>query len=163
MEREVFRPPRDGRGWEDFGDWNAVCARVHDELFDRRRAVARDLVAFVERETRAELRYGRRTAPLGRGAELAGIVAQDDAEMDRIVAVLDAVKAQVPNFSYQRNSIYLSLCHADYDKGTALAELGRLIGVGAGRHVRRWRSPERPAYAHGRPRAARRLPGQRYR
>ena len=131
MEREVSRLAPDGRGWEDFGDWNAVCVRRHQELFEAAAPILAELGEFVRRETHAELRYVRHVvnAP-PEGGDLVGIVAQNDAEMDRIVARLDAIKGQVPKFSYQRNSIYLSLCHADYDKGTALAELGRLIGVG---------------------------------
>ena len=39
-EREVFRPASNGRGWEDFGDWNSVCAQRHDALFAGRRANA---------------------------------------------------------------------------------------------------------------------------
>ena len=35
----------------------------------------------------------------------------------------------MPKFGYQRNTVYLRFCHADYDKGVALSELGRLIGV----------------------------------
>ncbi len=129
-EREVFQPAARGRGWEDLGPWNARCARLHDELFTAVAPLLAPVVAFVKRETRAELQYGRRTRRnQGAASELAGIVAQDDAEMDRIVALLDAVRAQMPNFSYQRNSIYLSFCHVGYDKGTALAELGRLTGV----------------------------------
>ncbi|HUE62202.1 MAG TPA: HAD hydrolase family protein, partial [Chthoniobacterales bacterium] len=31
--------------------------------------------------------------------------------------------------NYQRNTIYLRFCHADYHKGAALAELARLIDV----------------------------------
>ena len=131
MERDVFRPAANGHGWEDFGDWNAIGARRHRELFDAAAPVLGELAAFVTRETHAELRYGRHVVNASpEGEDLAGIVAQDDAEMDRIVEKLDAIRAQVPKFSYQRNSIYLSICHADYDKGTALAELGRLIGVG---------------------------------
>ena len=62
---------------------------------------------------------------------MSGIVARDQrGDGPHRRERLDALKAAVPKFSYQRNSIYLSLCHADYDKGTALAELGRLIGVG---------------------------------
>ena len=131
-EREIFRPAARGRGWEDFGPWNARCARLHTELFATAAPLLAEVSAFVRRETAAELQYGRRTRR-NQGAvdELAGIIAHDDAEMDRIVARLDALRAQVPKFSYQRNSIYLSFCHADYDKGTALAELGRMIGVAA--------------------------------
>ena len=131
MEREVSRPAPDGRGWEDFGDWNANCVRRHRELFEAAAPVLGELTEFVTRETDAELRYGRHVVNAPPEDEnLVGVVAQNDPEMDRIVERLDAIKAQVPKFSYQRNSIYLSLCHADYDKGTALGELGRLLGVG---------------------------------
>ena len=129
-EREVFRPAASGHGWEDFGDWNAVCARQHDALFAAAAPMLRELVSFVQQDTAAELRYGRRTQGREITNEPAGIVARDDAEMDRIVARLDGLRSDTPQFSYQRNSIYLSFCHADYDKGTSLAELGRLIGVG---------------------------------
>ena len=125
------RPAANGHGWEDFGDWNAIGARRHRELFATAAPVLRELTDFVTRETSAELRYGRHVVNGSPDDEdLAGIVAQNDAEMDRIVEKLDAIRALVPKFSYQRNSIYLSICHADYDKGTALAELGRLVGVG---------------------------------
>ncbi len=131
-ERELFQPASHGRGWEDLGPWNARCAQLHTELFAAAAPMLAEVATFVQKETRAELQYGRRTRR-NHGAvnELAGVVARDNAEMDRIVTQLDAISAQVPKFSYQRNSIYLSFCHADYDKGTALAELGRQIGVGA--------------------------------
>ena len=131
-ERELFRPVQNGHGWEDFGDWNTVCAHRHDALFAAAAPMLREVVAFVQRETGAELRYGRRTHGHEIADEPAGIVAQDDVEMDRIVALLDGLRGDLPEFSYQRNSIYLSFCHAAYDKGTTLAELGRLIGVEAG-------------------------------
>ena len=130
-EREVFRPAANGHGWEDFGDWNAVCAQRHDALFAAAAPILREMVAFVQRDTGAELRYGRRTHGHDSTDEPAGIVARNDAEMDRIVALLDDLRGGLPEFSYQRNSIYLSFCHANYDKGTSLAELGRLIGVEA--------------------------------
>ncbi len=59
------------------------------------------------------------------------MVTGTDREMDAVVDYLETVKARVPKFSYQRNTIYLRFCHADYDKGVALSELGRLIGVPA--------------------------------
>ena len=34
-----------------------------------------------------------------------------------------------PKFHYQRNTVYLRFCHADYHKGAALAELARLIDI----------------------------------
>lgn len=129
-ERELFQPAANGHGWTDLGDWNRRCARAHDELFASVAPQLREVVRFVTRETNAELRYGRRTHGRHLAEEPAGVVASHEAEMDRVVALLDGLRAQMPLFSYQRNSIYLSFCHADYDKGTALAELGRQLNIG---------------------------------
>ncbi len=134
-EREIHEPALNGNGWRDLGDWNAVCRQRHEALFEAAAPVLDEIVRFVENETAAEARFARHTDPREPSAtrdprELSGFVATGDAEMDRIVAFIDQRRESVPNLSYQRNSIYLSLCHRDYDKGTALAELGRLLGVG---------------------------------
>ena len=133
-EREIHQPTTDGQGWRDLGDWNATCARRHRELIRSAEPVLEQIIRFVERETHAELRYARHADPRNPTSScdpcnLSGVVATSDAEMDGIVAFVDRMRVQVPNFSHQRNSIYLSFCHADYDKGTALAELARQIGV----------------------------------
>ncbi len=134
-EREIHQPGANGHGWRDLGDWNAVCARRHDELFTAAAPLLADIVRFVECETHADLRFARHADPRGGNPtrdprELSGLVATSDAEMDRIAGFVDGVRSQVPELSYQRNSIYLSFCHVAYDKGTTLAELGRQIGVG---------------------------------
>ena len=129
-EREIYQAGPDGRGWVDFGDWNERCAQAHKAMFEAAGPALREVTEFVERETGAELRYGRHLRGRDGEPELAGLVATDTAEMDRIVAFVDRLKGQIPNFSYQRNAIYLSFCHADYDKGTTLAALGRALGLG---------------------------------
>jgi hypothetical protein len=58
-----------------------------------------------------------------------GLIAQDEAEMERIVSFIDEARAPHPKFHYQRNTVYLRFCHADYHKGAALAELARLIEI----------------------------------
>ncbi len=134
-EREIHEPAPNGNGWRDFGDWNAVCRARHEALFETAAPMLDEIVRFVERETGAEARFARHADPREPNKtrdprELSGLVATNDAEMDRIVAFVDGLRGAVPDFSYQRNSIYLSLCHRDYDKGTTLAELGRQLGVG---------------------------------
>ncbi len=121
-------------GWADVGDWNAVCAQRHEALFASAAPFLAEIIGFVERETKAEVRFTRHADPRNPTGtrdprEASGLVATDDREMDRIVAFVDTLRSQVPDFSYQRNSIYLSFCHRDYDKGTTLAELGRHLGV----------------------------------
>jgi HAD superfamily hydrolase (TIGR01484 family) len=120
-ERDVFRRSGNGRRWEPFGDWNERCARAHQELFSCAQPVIAEILDFVARQTRAKVIY------LGMQAE--GMVAEDEAEMDRITQFIDALRAQQPEFGYQRNTVYLRFCHSDYHKGAALAELSRLLEV----------------------------------
>jgi hydroxymethylpyrimidine pyrophosphatase-like HAD family hydrolase len=84
--------------------------------------VVGEVVDFVNRRTKARVVYD--------GSTVEGLIAQSEEEMERIVGFIDAARAPHPKFHYQRNSIYLRFCHADYHKGAALAELQRLLGIG---------------------------------
>ena len=42
---------------------------------------------------------------------------------------IDQARRDQPKFHYQRNTVYLRFCHADYHKGAALAELSRLLEI----------------------------------
>ena len=128
-EREVFRPAAGGGGWEDFGDWNERCARVHREFFAGAAPVLEEAVAFLQAETGARTVYDQEARGAEGRPELAGLVAQDELEMDRIVRYLETLKSRLPELGYQRNTVYLRFCHAGYDKGVALSELGRLLDV----------------------------------
>jgi HAD superfamily hydrolase (TIGR01484 family) len=120
-ERDVFRPGQYGEKWEAFGDWNERCAREHAALFNSARSVLAEVVDFVNQKTRARLIY--------HSEGLEGLVATDDAEMDRITKFIEQTRAKQPKFNYQRNTVYLRFCHADYHKGAALSELARLIKI----------------------------------
>jgi HAD superfamily hydrolase (TIGR01484 family) len=120
-EREVFHRGNNGEKWEAFGDWNERCARDHAELFSSAESILAEVVDFVTKKTRAQLIY--------HSQGLEGLRAESDQEMDRIVEFIEGARANEPKFNYQRNTIYLRFCHADYDKGAALAELARLIDI----------------------------------
>ena len=89
------------------------------------------MLDFLRRETGAHALFDP-TPTAEAPRQPAGLVASDEAEMDRIAAYLDDLRARCPELSYQRNKIYLRFCHAGYDKGVALGELGRLLGIGPG-------------------------------
>jgi len=120
-ERDVFRPGTNGEKWEPFGDWNERCAREHTELFSSSQSVLAEVVDFVNQKTKARMIY-EINDPIG-------LVASSEQEMDRVTEFIDQAKARQPKFNYQRNTVYLRFCHADYHKGAALAELARLIEV----------------------------------
>ncbi len=120
-ERDVFRP-KGGGGWEDYGDWNAECTRAHDELFQKAGPLLAEIVEFAERETQAQAIYEE--------DRMIGLITTSEAEMDVVVEFLDQSRARLPEFNFQRNTIYVRFCHARYSKGAALSELARLTGIG---------------------------------
>lgn len=120
-ERDVFRPSSNGGKWEPFGDWNERVARDHAELFHSAQSVLAEVVDFVSQKTKARLLY--------HSAGLEGLVAENEQELDRVTEFIDQAREKQPKFHYQRNTIYLRFCHADYHKGTALGELSRLLEI----------------------------------
>ena len=120
-ERDVFRPGSNGEKWEPFGDWNARCARDHAELFSSAKSVLAEVVDFVTQKTKAQLLY--------HSEGLEGLRAENEQEMNRIVQFIEHARGGDTKFHYQRNTIFLRFCHADYHKGAVLAELARLIDV----------------------------------
>ena len=81
------------------------------------------MLRFIRTETRAETIY-ENDKPVG-------LMAQNDEEMDRVIAHLHRARAADSLFHYQRNTIYLRFCHAHYSKGAALGELCRLTRISA--------------------------------
>ena len=120
-ERDVFRPTEGG--WEPYGDWNERCAQAHADLYLNASSILAEVIDFVGRQTKARVIY--------EVGEPAGIIATNEEEMDRLTEFIDRAKANEPKFHYQRNTVYLRFCHADYHKGAALAELSRLTEISA--------------------------------
>lgn len=120
-ERDVFYKRPGGFGWEPWGDWNERCARAHDELFGQAEPLLAKVLHFLETETTAQAIWDN-----GRPV---GLIAEDEGDMDRIVAFIETAREELPLFAFQRNTRYLRFCHADYSKGAALGELSRLLGI----------------------------------
>jgi hydroxymethylpyrimidine pyrophosphatase-like HAD family hydrolase len=117
----VFKPGSNGDKWEPFGEWNARCARDHAELFSSAQSILAEVVDFVTQKTKAQLLY--------HSEGLEGLRAKNEEEMHRIVEFIERARGDDTKFHYQRNTIYLRFCHADYHKGAVLAELARLLDV----------------------------------
>jgi hydroxymethylpyrimidine pyrophosphatase-like HAD family hydrolase len=120
-ERDVHRPAANGRRWEPFGDWNERCAREHAILFSSAASILKDVIHFVNSDTDARILYESHGP--------AGLITASEKEMDRVVEFINAAKAHQPQFNFQRNTVYLRFCHADYHKGAVLGELARLLEI----------------------------------
>jgi HAD superfamily hydrolase (TIGR01484 family) len=120
-ERDVFRPGSNGKKWEAFGDWNERCAREHTQLFTSASSVLAEVIDFVNQKTKARIVY-EAEGP-------SGLIAASEEEMERVTQFIEQARAKQPKFNYQRNTVFLRFCHADYHKGAALAELARLLKI----------------------------------
>ena len=119
-EREIFLRSRDGN-WTPHHEWNDRCHRRHSELFVQAQEAIRrvcDLAAGTSDITIVH-ENGR---PVG-------LVTATEKVMADVAAFLDREAEAFPEFSYQRNTVYLRFCHLDYHKGSSLAELCRLFGI----------------------------------
>jgi hydroxymethylpyrimidine pyrophosphatase-like HAD family hydrolase len=101
--------------------WNTACQRDHDGLFQSLASHFAHLRTELERDFRAEI-YEDPHSPIC-------VIAQDDLQMDSIELTIRTHLQPYPSSQVVRNSIYLRLAHHGYSKGTALAEIQRLLGV----------------------------------
>lgn len=120
-EREIFHRTPEGR-WVPEHHWNQICQERHAELFRN----ADDLFARIRALTAKHPDINL----VEENDEPAGVITSDEEAMEEFVAFLDAERAAHPDFSYQRNTIYLRFSHRDYDKGSSLGEVSRLLGLG---------------------------------
>jgi hydroxymethylpyrimidine pyrophosphatase-like HAD family hydrolase len=121
-EREIYRRTADGH-WVPHGDWNAVSRRRHEELFKD----ALEMFAFVERLAQES----DHITILYEDELPAGLVTNSEDQMELVAFHIQNKASRPPDFSFQRNSVYLRFCHRDYHKGSALGELCRLEGIEA--------------------------------
>jgi len=119
-ERHIFRRHENG-SWDDHGTWNATCQRRHEELFGAAQAVFGTMEKLSERLEGVTVLYEEKNP--------AGLLTATEELMDEVVGHLEREAAGIPDFGFQRNTIYLRFCHRDYHKGSALGELCRLENI----------------------------------
>jgi hydroxymethylpyrimidine pyrophosphatase-like HAD family hydrolase len=119
-EREIYGRDPDGE-WVESGDWNRLCRERHAELLHKSGPVFAQISRLVDGAI--DVRWIKES-----GHSL-GLITSDESVMARVALALDAMRAEFPAFSYQRNTIYLRFCHISYNKGSSLGELSRQLGL----------------------------------
>ncbi len=120
VEREIYC--RQAAQFADLPEWNARCRQAHADLFDRLRPHLPHLTAWVNGHPQAMV-YEDRYSPFC-------VIAQNNPQMDAIQSYLESYCEQVPGLAVMRNDVYARFNHVEFNKGTALAEIARQIGVG---------------------------------
>lgn len=119
-ERQLFH--RNARGeWQDYGDWNRRCEEMHNALFEQEAEFLERMFHYVKNHTQSETLY-ENDRPVG-------IKTTDDDEMDRFIAYMHSLRPPGSRIDYQRSTLFLRFCHAEYSKGSTLGELARLEGI----------------------------------
>ena len=119
-EKDIYRRVEEG-SWEAFGDWNARTERQTLDLFGRADHVFRAIERLAAEEDGIEVLY--------ENGRLAGLMTADSAMMDRTAEVVRQVAADLPEFSFNRNDVWMRFTHREIHKGSSLAELARLLGI----------------------------------
>ncbi len=106
-------------------EWNSACVRDHAEIFARVRADLPQIVAWIEARFHTQI-YEDPYSPFC-------LIAGNNGDMDCIFHYLEEYCRRVPHLSVVRNDVYARFSHVAYNKGTALAELTRRLGVSSER------------------------------
>jgi len=120
-ERHLYRPDHRG-GWDDYGEWNSLCREHHDLLF----ASAGD---YFDKIRELTLKNPGVTLLENSEGVPEGLMATSEELLDFLTQELEGLSGQPDAFHYQRSNIYLRFCHRNYDKGSTLAELSRLLDM----------------------------------
>ena len=124
QECNIHCATADGR-WEEAREWNQEARKAHDRFVRDHQQALDDIRSMVDSQTKARMLEG------GHGDM--GIIANSSAEMALICDHIDQQRRKHPQLGYHRNSIYLRFSHSHYNKGSALSELQRLMGLNASR------------------------------
>ena len=120
MEREIYEHA--DSQYIGLEEWNAACARAHGELFARVRADVPGIVSWISARFHARL-YEDAYSPFC-------LIAGNKGDADIIHEYLLEYCRDIPRLSLVRNDVYARFSHDAFNKGTALAELTRRLGLG---------------------------------
>jgi HAD superfamily hydrolase (TIGR01484 family) len=102
-------------------EWNGPCHRAHGELFARVHADLPEIVGWVSARFHARI-YEDAYSPFC-------LIAGNNSDADVIHEYLIEYAKRIPNLTVVRNDVYARFSHEAYNKGTALAELTRRLGI----------------------------------
>lgn len=105
-------------------EWNQACQRTHANLFKLVQPRLPAAIAWINDHFHASI-YEDAYSPLC-------LIARDNYQMDGIHEYLDKFCRDVPNLTVVRNDVYARFSHQAFNKGSALGEISRRLGLKQG-------------------------------
>jgi HAD superfamily hydrolase (TIGR01484 family) len=102
-------------------EWNNACSRAHAEVFASVRSDVPQIEQWINERFHARI-YEDAYSPFC-------LIAGNNKDADVIHQYLIEYCRRIPNLTVVRNDVYARLSHEAYNKGTALAELSRRLGI----------------------------------
>lgn len=124
VEREIYS--HEDSQYVEVADWNRDCAHAHAELFVKVREDVPRLTAWVHQRFNATI-YADPYSPFC-------LIAERNEDADAIHKHLNEYCLSVPGLTVMRNDVYARFSHENFNKGTALSEVARRLGI-ASAHI----------------------------
>ena len=102
-------------------EWNSRCERTHAELFALVQPKLPAVIAWIHDHFHAST-YEDAYSPLC-------LIARDNVQMDAIHHYLDGFCRGFPHLTVVRNDVYARFSHRAFNKGSALGEITRRLGL----------------------------------
>jgi HAD superfamily hydrolase (TIGR01484 family) len=119
VEREIYQ--RRGSSFLGVEDWNQACSEAHSTLFSRLRPNLPEIFDWIRSRYKATL-YEDNYSPFC-------LIAESTTDAEEIHEYLTMYSQSWPELAVVRNDIYARFSHKAYNKGTALAEIGRRLNI----------------------------------
>jgi HAD superfamily hydrolase (TIGR01484 family) len=120
VEREIYQ--HEQLKYVGLSEWNTACTRDHEAIFCQVRKDVPYLTEWVNQRYSAVSIYEDPYSPFC-------FIADKTAHAEAIHDFLDQYCQRVPGLTVVRNDVYARFSHVKYNKGTALTELGRRLGI----------------------------------
>ena len=120
VEREIF--VRQDSQYVELAEWNQACDHAHAELFAQVRLDLPRLLDWVGENFASATVYEDEWSPLC-------LIAEKPADAAVIHDYLDGYCREIPHLTVVRNDVYARFSHEQFNKGTALREIARRLGI----------------------------------
>jgi HAD superfamily hydrolase (TIGR01484 family) len=119
VEREIH--VHENSQYMGLEEWNAACTRVHAELFAKVQPRLTNVIKRINERFHTSF-YEDAYSPLC-------LIARDNDQMDGIHLILDEFCSTIPDLTVVRNDVYARFSHRAFNKGSALGEIARRLGI----------------------------------